>query len=179
MALATIAAVIRAATPDDAHAIAEVQVRGWRAAYQGFLSAQILDDLSVGLREDSWRSMLAEDDQPAMTLVSEDEDGAIIGFCSLALPSRDEQAGERTAEIAAIYVDPARWGNGVGKALLGQALQDLPSEDWDEATLWIFMRNAQGRAFFARSGFRLDGAKDMHEATRVPTARMRLFFKSA
>jgi GNAT superfamily N-acetyltransferase len=175
----TIAAVIRAATPDDAHAIADVQVRGWQAAYQGFLHAQLLEDMSVSLREDSWRTMLAEGEQPAVTLVSEDDGGAVEGFCSLALPSRDEDAGERTAEIVATYVDPSRWGAGVGKALLGQALTDLPADAWDDVTLWIFMRNAQGRAFFARSGFRLDGVKDVHEATRVPTARMRLFFRSA
>ena len=41
------------------------------------------------------------------------------------------------------------------------------------STLWVFLRNAQARAFYARSGFRLDGAKSTHDASGVATARMR------
>lgn len=167
--------MVRKATPDDARGIAEVQVRAWQAAYQGFLSAQLLDDMSVSGREESWRTMLADGEQPAVSVVFEDpDDGSVAGFCSLALPSRDEDATERTAEVAATYVAPSRWGRGLGKAVLGQALEDLPGDAWDIVTLWIFMRNAQGRAFYARCGFKLDGAKDYHEPTKVPIARMRL-----
>lgn len=43
-----------------------------------------------------------------------------------------------------------------------------------KVTLWVFLRNAQARAFYARSGFRLDGAKGTHEASGVATARMRM-----
>ena len=34
-------------------------------------------------------------------------------------------------------------------------------------TLWVFRRNAQGRAFYARSGFRLDDTLSKHEPTGV------------
>jgi GNAT superfamily N-acetyltransferase len=175
----SIAAVIRAATPEDARAIAEVQVRTWQAAYQGFLPAQLLDDMSVSLREDSWQTLLAGAERASLTVLAEDDDGAVEGFCTLVLPGRDEDATERTAEVAATYVVPPRWGQGVGKALLAHTLEELPGGEWDEAILWIFLRNAQGRAFYARSGFRLDGAKSVHEPSGVPTARMRLLFRSA
>lgn len=171
--------MIRAATLEDARAIAEVQVRSWQKAYQGFLRAQLLDEMSVGLRAESWQTLLSGAERESIAFLYEDDDGAVVGFCALGLPSRDPDAGERTAEVAATYVDPPRWGQGIGKALLGQALEELPGGEWDEATLWVFLRNAQGRAFYARSGFRLDGAKGVHELSGVPTARMRLFFRSA
>ena len=41
-------------------------------------------------------------------------------------------------------------------------------------TLWVFRRNAQGRAFYARSGFRLEDAVRSHQPSGVATARMRL-----
>ena len=110
-------------------------------------------------------------DPACLTLV---DDAAPAGFCALALPSRDEDADERTAEVVATYVEPARWQAGVGKALLGRALGSLERGRWDDVTLWVFLRNAQARAFYARSGFRLDGAKSTHEASGVATARMRL-----
>lgn len=169
------ATTVREAAPADAHAIAELHVGVWRAAYRGILPPQLLDGLSVGLREDFWQGLLAGGGGSTLTLVAEDAPGGpIVGFCSLALPSRDGGAGKRTAEITATYVDPSRWGSGVGKALLGPVLDRLREGPWDEATLWVFLRNAQGRAFYARSGFRLDGTKSTHEPSGVTTARMRL-----
>jgi len=166
--------VVREATAAHAHGIAEVHVRCWRAAYGGILPKQILDDLSVDLRENFWRAGLGDESSQALTLVAEDPPGTTAGFLTLVTPSRDQDAGDRTAEIAATYVDPLRWNSGVGRSLLREALAGLDDNRWDHATLWIFQRNAQGRAFYARSGFRLDGAKSTHDASGVTTARMRV-----
>ena len=166
--------MVRDAAVGDAQAIAEVHVRAWRAAYRGFLPGQLLDDLSVGLREDFWIAALGGEGPVTFTLVSDGPDGTAEGFCSVALPSRDDDAGEHTAEIAATYVDPSRWSSGVGRALLSRALARLREDGWQDVTLWVFLRNAQGRAFYARSGFRLDGAKGKHEASGVTITRMRL-----
>jgi GNAT superfamily N-acetyltransferase len=160
--------VVREATVADARSIAEVQVRSWRGAYRGIVPTQVLDEMSVDLREDVWRGILDEGNSP--TFVADDP---VAGFLSLFLPSRDEDAGPRTAEIAATYVDPSRWGEGIGKALIARALEQLPPDDWDDLTLWVFLRNAHGRAFYARSGFRLDGEQGTHDRTGVRTARMR------
>lgn len=113
--------MVRQATAADARAIAEIQVSTWRAAYRGFLPRQLLEDLSVSLREASWRGVLEDRAAVGFTVVAEAGEGSPFGFCSVALPSRDEGAGERTAEVAATYVDPHRWGSGVGRALLSQA----------------------------------------------------------
>lgn len=168
------ATVVRDATAEDTRDIAELHVRTWRAAYRGILAAQLLDDLSADLRERSWASLLTQDPPAGFTLVAEAGDGSVEGVLSTALPSADEDAGERTAQIAAAYVDPSRWGEGVGRSMMEPALQRLLDEGWSEVTLWVFMRNAQGRAFFARAGFRLDGVRGAHEASGVTTTRMRL-----
>jgi len=165
--------VVRDATVDDVHAIADVHVRAWQAAYRGFLPAQFLDGLSVALREASWHTALRDDGPQTLILVAEDPPGSVIGFCCLALPSRDDDAGEHTVEIAATYVTPPRWDSGVGRALLMAAFDRLRGGDWADATLWVFRRNAHGRAFYARLGFRLDGTMGVHEPSGAVTARMR------
>lgn len=167
------AVVVRDASVGDARAVAELHVRTWRAAYRGIVPIQLLDDLSVDLREEMWRSLLGEGGVAAFTLLAGDPDGALAGFCAVALPSRDDDAGARTAEVAATYVDPTRWGQGVGRALMTQALNRLDADAWDEATLWTFMRNAHGRAFYARLGFRLDGTRRTNEASGATEARLR------
>lgn len=160
---------IRPATPVDAPAIAALHVRTWRIAYRGILPAQLLDDLSVDLRTAAWRETLSETDP---TVVAEDA-GALIGFCALELPSRED---DRALEVSALYVEPTRWRSGVGRALLAAALGALGEGRWDEVTLWVLRRNAQARAFYARSGFRLDGASDVHQASGMPIVRMRRGF---
>jgi GNAT superfamily N-acetyltransferase len=166
--------VVRDATADDAQGIATVHVRAWQAAYQGFVSAQLLDDLSVAHREDFWRAALSgADGALAFALVEEAEDGGIAGFCAVSLPARDDDAGERTAEIAATYVDPAHWHSGIGRALVEAAVAKFEPGAWDAATLWVFKRNAQARAFYARFGFRLDGATGVHTGTGAARVRMR------
>ena len=42
-----VALTIRPATPYDAQAIARIRVQGWRFAYQGLISQDYLDSLSV------------------------------------------------------------------------------------------------------------------------------------
>jgi len=170
-----VAITVREAVQADAQALAQLHVATWQAAYRGILPAELLDGLSVGLREDFWQGLLAGGgDETTLTLVAEEDADAVVGFCSLALPSRDEDAGERTAEVAAAYVDSTRWGSGTGRVLLDQAFERLGEGEWDDVTLWVFLRNARGRAFFARSGFRLDGAKSTHEPSGATTARMRV-----
>ena len=41
------ALTIRPATPNDAQSIARIRVQGWRFAYQGLISQDYLDSLSV------------------------------------------------------------------------------------------------------------------------------------
>ena len=89
--------------------MAEVQVAAWQAAYRGILQPQLLDDMSVGAREEASRELLAAG---ALTLVAEDE-GSITGFCALALPSRDDDASDRTAEIAGPLFDTEDLKNAV------------------------------------------------------------------
>jgi L-amino acid N-acyltransferase YncA len=152
------AVAIRRAAPADARAIAAVHVSSWQVAYRGMVPDAVLDGLSVDRGELGWRGRLGRPaDGGSFTLVAE-RDGAVAGFCSVAAPSRDDDAGERTAEVAAIYVEPAQWWTGAGGALLREALDALRADGWREVTLWVLEDNARGRAFYERLGFAADGA---------------------
>jgi hypothetical protein len=49
---------LRDATPADAHAIANVLVQSWRAAYRGLLPDDVLAGLSIPDREQFWSDAL-------------------------------------------------------------------------------------------------------------------------
>jgi ribosomal protein S18 acetylase RimI-like enzyme len=150
---------IRRAALEDARAMAEVHVGSWRHAYRGLLPDAYLERLSVEDREAMWRS--AVDQAEAGAFVAE-EGGRIVGFSSFG-PSRDDDAGERTGEIPAIYVEPSTIGRGIGRELLQAATAALRDEGFERATLWVLEANERARRFYEKAGWSWDGTVDRHD----------------
>lgn len=162
---------IRDATEEDAEAIVELTARSWGVAYRGILAAEYLDDLPL----DAWRTKVSDGlRSPAADSfgrVVELEEG-IVGHCYVAAPGREEPPDSRVAEVVAIYVDPKRWGQGVGRALMQSAEGEAAQAGYKGMFLWSFERNAQARAFYARLGYKREGQPRAHEATGLPTIQL-------
>jgi len=139
---------VREASQGDAAAIAGVHVRAWRVAYRGLLPDDLLDRLSVEDREESWRGILGDAGDESFTLIAIDGERQLVGFCVVAAPARDVDAGEQTAEVAATYVDPHRWRAGIGSDLLAAAVSRLREGGWRHVVLWVFGENARACAFY-------------------------------
>lgn len=165
------------ATPADAAAIAGVHVRAWQVAYRGLVPDEALDSLSLAQRESTWRALLERNAQGEFTLVAE-RDSDVVAFCSVIAPSRDDDADSRTCEVAAIYVEPRRWRDGVGSMLLEAALKEVDAAAWDHVMLWVFAANDAALAFYRRFGFAPDGAETSHERSGQKEVRLRAALKS-
>jgi ribosomal protein S18 acetylase RimI-like enzyme len=163
------AARIRDATLQDTRAIAAIGIEAWRVGYRGIVPDEDLARMSLDDREACWVEVLR--DPAARTLVAEIA-GSVAGYCSVAAPSRDEDAGAHTAELAALYVSPDRWRTGLGSALLDAALAQLENSPWTEVTLWVFAANLRGRAFYAKQGFEA-ADEAVNEHTGLPVVRLR------
>jgi ribosomal protein S18 acetylase RimI-like enzyme len=156
----------------DAPGVAAVHARAWEAQYRELFpeladAAPSLDD-----RMNRWSELLGGDHEKAYTLIAE-RGGKVVGFCSLATPSRDGEPGERVAEIAAFYVDPQRWRGGIGTALVKQAVKELREERWQSVTLWVLADNTAARTFYAKFGFQHDGVEGPDQLTDRPKVRLR------
>ncbi len=164
------------ADEDDAEGIARVHARAREAAYKG-LEAEVpnLEDLPQE-RTDLWRDLLAGDSDVAFTLVAEQRAKA-VGFCSVATVSRDADQRPGTGEIAALYVDPSRWGNGIGSALMTKALEELAGAGCEVVTLWVLAENEVAVRFYAKFGFTADGFGGPDPRTGRPKARLRATLK--
>ena len=155
---------IRLAKTGDAEAIAAIQIGAWRAAYAGFLPASFLEGLDVEQRAAQWRGRIGPAMRPGSpTFVAVDETDAVRGFVHTG-PIRDEDlepAGR--AEIYTIYVDPETWRQRIGSALLSAVDDFWSPTDVRELVLWAFEANADGRAFYERMGWQLDGASQVDD----------------
>jgi GNAT superfamily N-acetyltransferase len=149
---------VRWAVPEDARAIATVQVSSWRAAYRGLIPDETLARIAVPEREPRWREWLSDRTRPS-TLVAGYGD-RIEGFCSVAMPARSVEEASDLAEIPALYVAPGAWRRGVGAALMTRALDEMAEAGFARALVWVLEGNDRAIAFYEASGWRLDGGRD-------------------
>jgi GNAT superfamily N-acetyltransferase len=164
--------VVREATPEDTKAIVSVTAAGWRVAYRGIVSPEKLAELPV----ERWRHEvgvgLRRPVGDAFTYVAE-IDGKFAGYCYVAAPTREPGLGREVAELVAMYVEPERWRQGAGDALMKAALERLAGLPYTEAVLWTFAQNKRAIAFYERHGWQADGDERIHARSGEPAIRMR------
>lgn len=135
---------LRLAVPADALAVARVHVRSWQVGYQGLLPGAYLDGLR--LEDRAARYTFDRSDGPRTTVAIVDR--AIAGFATI-----------NGDELAALYVDPDAWGNGIGRALVSRARADLAAAGATAARLWLLDGNQRGQRFYERDGWATDGTR--------------------
>jgi ribosomal protein S18 acetylase RimI-like enzyme len=156
--------VIRAATVEDAAAIASIQARAWRHNFADIVAPEDVREPSE--MEPRWREWLADGQIGGRVF---EQDRVVAGFAMFGV-CRDENAGGRTGELYAIYVDPAAQGAGVGSSLLDAAVGELGERGFAEALLWTFEANGLARTFYERHGWELVAG---HQERLAPEVRYR------
>lgn len=171
-------ATIRAASPDDAAAIAGVHVTSLRASATDLLPAHltpiVLPPAGAAPRARAWKRWLERERTSTFVSLA---GATVTGFCTLHPATDDarastgapgaENAGPEAAgasdaaacgEIASFYVLPSEWRRGTGRRLGGRALVEARARGFAEVMLWVLETNARARRFYESLGFRPDGA---------------------
>ena len=113
---------VRLASVGDADTIGRIQVETWRAAYAGLLPDEAISSFDMAVRQRLWREWFDQPWPGGVVFVAE-RDGLVVGFANSG-PCREE----RTAgELYAIYVLPASWGTGTGRALIQRTEERIDS----------------------------------------------------
>jgi ribosomal protein S18 acetylase RimI-like enzyme len=167
------AIILKPAAEEDARAIAEINVAGWRAAFRGVMPDAVLDGLSVDKREAELRKIVSPSAAPTARTEVAWENGEIVGFVVFGA-SRDEDAPAGTGEIYAIYVRERCWGRGIGRLLLDGARASLAADGSASLTLWTLARVERTIRFYRSSGFETDGATRIVERGGEPIEHVRL-----
>lgn len=174
------ALTIRPATPYDAQAIARIRVQGWRFAYQGLISQDYLDSLSVAKDTERMRGYLSQFPQNSPPSRSASvqgsgygkkrsfmlavRDDAVLGFCHFSAAPNNADRPERAVlgrvmigRIHSLYVGPDALGQGIGHALMNHALSTFTAWGCKRAHLWVLEGNSRAVSFYERQGWQLTG----------------------
>ena len=174
--------VIKAGSAAHAAQIAAVQRETWFAAYEGIIAPEVIDRVTVpddgarvrqSFRTRPWQRMLvAVDSGPGNPGPGDPGAGGVVGYASFG-PETDvlnapwphpltaDGEGGRVAELYALYVRPAWWSTGTGRALMEKVLARSAAAGYRSITLWVLRDNQRARRFYERAGFAPDGATNV------------------
>ncbi|HZQ85381.1 MAG TPA: GNAT family N-acetyltransferase [Acidimicrobiales bacterium] len=145
----------RAATADDAGAIARLHADSWRIAYRGMLSDEYLDGPLYDDRLTVWTERMAHQGPHQFTLVADDA-GALAGFAH-TFTDESETWG---SYVENLHAAPDRKGQGIGTRLMAETAA------WVEANarlkslyLFVLERNTNAQHFYDAVGGQQDGAE--------------------
>jgi GNAT superfamily N-acetyltransferase len=160
---------IETATPNDIPDLARIHVAGWRAAYSNLVDQAYLDALDEAEKARQWAGWFA--DGATTTLIARDDDekdgaGQATGFVSFGRlktppPGMSPIRPLYSAEIYAIYLLPAVWRQGLGRALLREAAVTLKTQKHKSLCLWVMDGNKRANDFYKALGGQRIGKKQV------------------
>jgi GNAT superfamily N-acetyltransferase len=171
---------VRAALPDDAEAIAEVQVAAWRTVYADLLPAEVLDELDSPEARDQWRAAVSAPPSPRHRVLVALSGPDVVGFTSFGPAEDPDLAAMVDAELSALSVRPDRRGEGHGSRLVNAAVDHLRGDGFLHVRVWLAEPGGADdrlHAFLTGAGWAQDGARrelDLHGDGRLVVPQVRL-----
>lgn len=164
---------IRRADVGDALALATVHVRSWQRAYQGVVPWGYLDRMRPEERRERWEHIVGAADWPRSGVLAAEKDETVVGFASVCA-NRDVDADPTAVgEVAALYLLPSVWRQGIGSRLMTESLAVLDKAGFAHATLWVLDTNTRARRFYEACGWRADGASKLDDFAGVTLYEVR------
>lgn len=131
----------------DMLGVIRIHGRSWRVAHRRLLPREVLEQTTIEADEAMCRAWLARFDRSSdRFIVAVDADDEILGFLHLRLND------DHTAHIEEQAVDPNRWREGIGTALLRRVVDDLPAH-LDAIEVELLAGNGVASRFYAGHGF--------------------------
>ena len=152
---------MRLARPEDAEAIARVQLVTWRTAYRALLPAAVLDDWDEPAAVDAWRSAVTAPPTPGHGVLVALDGATVTGFAAFGpaeLAAAEEPLpGGPTNEVTALLVEP-RWGRrGHGSRLLAAVADLAEAAGVVRLQMWLPEADEVTARFLAGAGWDADG----------------------
>ena len=145
----TAGALIRAASPLDAAALARVHQETWRTTYAGILPLDVIAREAGRKSEGVWRKRLAAARGVTQTWIAERPGDGIVGFVTCGAAREPIEGLE--AEIYALYVLQSDQRRGVGRALVRASASHFVRNGYFGFYLWVLKAN-RARMFYEAMG---------------------------
>lgn len=149
---------VRLALPNEAKAIAEVQVAAWRHSFRGLLPNELLDQLEPDHFVEQWQQSLLSPGEARNRVLVALAGRHLVGLAALT-PSDDPDADPgKDALVAEFCIHPDATRLGHGSRLLHAIVDTVRADRFTRVTYWVNAQDDATRAFFTEAGWAPDGA---------------------
>lgn len=134
--------MIRQAEAGDVMQIAEILVEDWKKAYKDIMDSDFLDSLNAEQRYE----IEIKRYQKFTVAVDHDE---VLGYAWNETVDDDDAAD---CEIIALYVRYSKRKNGIGRALMENAMDTFRKSGKKTMIIWCLEENYESRKFYEKMG---------------------------
>lgn len=131
----------------DIEAVVDIQIAGWKTAYQGIIDQDFLDSMNREEKIEKRKSTYKNS-----PFVVADINNEIVGFCRYCYEVISKDGEGYDCEIMALYVKPDLKGKGIGKALINYVKTDMKQHGKTKMILWCLKENYPSRKFYEKVG---------------------------
>ena len=131
--------IIKPAKPEDAPAIARVNIASWQSTYRGLIAMRFDEYLK------KWNNIISRGEEN-FCFVAENESGEVIGYAC---------GGENThakfsfrGELFAIYLLREYQGQRIGKKLFMRSIEEFKKRNIPSFLLFVLSSNTHSRKFY-------------------------------
>jgi len=160
---------IRDAEPGDVDAVAALVVE--TSASFGAWAPPSWRPPLLEVERAFWWGRIPGDYTRRTELAVERDGGRTVGVVSWAQALEGRQGRLEplpgVAQVSAVFVAPARWGQGIAEALLGRAERAMAAAGFGRVELWT-PAGAPARGFYEAVGWRHDGREAFSEEAGLP-----------
>jgi L-amino acid N-acyltransferase YncA len=142
---------VRQARAEDAARVARVYIESWQDTYAGILPNRLLCAMTQNGQTARWRAAIRARGRETVFVVEAGRAG-VVGMTSFG-PSRDSTLA-LDGELYTLYVDPAFYGCGAGRALMQGAFASLRKRGHRSCVIWAHAKNPV-RFFYEAMGGKL------------------------
>lgn len=148
-------------TKNELHDALWVNKLAWKEAYRDLLPEGFIEGMPIEPPNEQVEEVfdtIGGDDE--VFLIAVDDTNTINGYIYLRWGSETKDfVGKTEAGLKEIYVHPDYWGQGIGTALLNDALEMVPSSI-EAVRLEMLSGNKAAHEFYLARDFKIDGKSE-------------------
>ena len=141
----------RPSTPSDFDSVATLVHRSHTISFAPYASAAWVESRNLNEYRLKWKSVLADESEDAITLVSVSDD-SIVGTVHVS----PLDSPEFDAQLNGMHVDPDQTGRGIGGLLMTAAIAFIIQRRFKRVELGVIAANNGARRFYEKHGWVLN-----------------------
>lgn len=140
--------IIRNIEEKDIPSVVDIQIDGWKSAYNGIVDDNVLNSMNRNERIEKRKNDYKENG-----FIVAELNNQVVGFCRyIDSNTFTQDISNIDCELLALYVKPDLKYNGIGTKLFQFVIHEFKSKNKTKMILWCLKDNEPSKKFYSKMG---------------------------